>query len=213
MKGRKEFDFFEGLCALEYLLTETPNGIMLAIAGGSCSGKSFLAAVLRRNLLDRGITVSVLPLDNFFKDKDDPDIPRDAAGRKLFDVPDSYRHGLFRLCAEQLSSGMDAYIPDYRKATNSILSDRGEKIKHCPRRIAEGLFVIDFLRDFGGPNKTVFVDTPEEIRLARRVRRDTERFGVTEARVVEFWETRVKPNYIRHVEPQRGEADIIIYGH
>ena len=149
MKGRKEFGFFEGLHALEYLLSDPPDGIMLAIAGGSCSGKSFLAAVLRRNLSDRGITVSVLPLDNFFKDKDDPDIPRDSAGRKLFDVPDSYRHCLFRLCAEQLSSGMDVYIPDYRKATNSILSDRGEKIKHCPRRIAEGLFVIDFLRDFG----------------------------------------------------------------
>ncbi|MFH0891693.1 MAG: hypothetical protein V1867_02840 [Candidatus Falkowbacteria bacterium] len=213
MKEQAVFGFDEGLKELERIFSSASDGVMLAIAGGSCSGKSFLAAALRQNLLNRGLTVSVLPLDNFFKDKDDPDIPRDSIGRKLFDVPESYRHCLFRHCAEQLSSGMDVYIPDYRKATNSILSDQGEKITHCPRRIAEGLFVIDFLRDIGGPKKTVFVDTPEETRLSRRVRRDTERFGVTEARVVEFWETRVKPNYIRYVEPQREEADIIIYGH
>lgn len=56
----------------------------------------------------------------------------------------------------------------------------------------------------------VFVDADADVRLARRVLRDTEKRGRTVRSVVEQWQNTVKPMHEKYVEPSKKNADIIV---
>ena len=56
----------------------------------------------------------------------------------------------------------------------------------------------------------LFVDTPADIRILRRIRRDTEKRGRTFEEVrSQYYET-VRPMHLSFVEPTRRLADLII---
>jgi len=56
----------------------------------------------------------------------------------------------------------------------------------------------------------VFVDTPPDIRLSRRIRRDTMERGRTLASVLEQYDAFVRPAHMEFCEPTKAHADIII---
>jgi len=56
----------------------------------------------------------------------------------------------------------------------------------------------------------VFVDTDADVRLARRVLRDTEERGRSVRSVVDQWQATVKPMHEKYVEPSKKNADIIV---
>ena len=59
---------------------------------------------------------------------------------------------------------------------------------------------------------TIFVDTPLELCLARRIERDALQRGRSEASVRDFWETRAEPMFAQFVAPWRPQADLVING-
>lgn len=216
----QQMEFDDGL---EYLFSaakdfaaKTPPvcRLLLAIAGGSMSGKSFLAAKLQEKLRAEGRTAALVPLDNYFRDLDDPELPRLDDGRLCFDAPGSYHEKEFQIDVLALLRGMGVTLPQYGKAPCRRLPDR---IAVLPGKIviAEGLFAIRFLHWMPRwePSSSlikVYMEAGEGTRQTRRVRHDAPAYGVTEEKVKAVFQNIILPCHERYVEPQRHSADLIV---
>jgi len=200
--------------AVDFLLQKLrsmPGPLLLAIAGGSCSGKTYLYTQLQQRLVEFGANLfSYVPLDFYFKDIDDPEVPRDEHGRKHFDQPASYHGQDFQVAVEQLLSGKNIHLPDYELTTNSRKSADGELVQASPIVIAEGLFALEFLKQIQTNVLKVFVECDQEIRMQRRVERDTALYDVAARRVRDFFLERIVPGHQMFVQPQKEIADIVV---
>jgi len=212
MRAKIECDFLFGLSKLIEVITQISKPILVVIAGGSCSGKSYLAVKLKTELEQAGILVSIILLDKYFRDIDDSDFPRNENGRRLFDVPDSYYQDEFIEHASMLLSGKDIRMPDYDVSTNKRLSSQGEFVKANPVIIAEGLFAIRMLNNAYPNLIKVYVEANEEVRLRRRINRDTLRYNVSSEKVEETFRIKVLPCHYRFIEPQKQFTDFIVRG-
>lgn len=196
-----------GFEALRILIKNQTRPTLIAIAGASCSGKSYLA----ESLSHLGVSM-VVPLDNYFRDRDDPDLPRDESGRMIFDLPDSYLVQQFIRDVYLLLHGQPVMLPQYDKKTNRQLPPGvliGGNFKII---IAEGLFAISLLGGLKHRMIKVYLDVDQQICLDRRIKRDTVAFGVAPARVEEIYQQKVLPYLRQYVFCQQQQADIIIRG-
>lgn len=178
----QKLSFEEALTVITHSAHVIPKPLLISIAGGSCSGKTYFAAQLAQAFHNAHgcICTSIIPLDAFFRDRNDPQNPRDQQNKNIFDMPDSFHHDQFIYTVTQVAYGNSIYIPSYDIRSNTRLSDQDVIIQAHPIIIAEGLFAISFLRDKPHCHKIcVYVDTHIEICLARRIARDTENYAVT----------------------------------
>jgi uridine kinase len=89
-------------------------------------------------------------------------------------------------------------------------SDRIEVIEPRPVVIIEGILIFAEPRVLDLLDVRVFVDTPDDIRLMRRLRRDITERGRTFERTLEQYERTIRPMHFEFVEPSKRHADIII---
>jgi uridine kinase len=172
---------------------------IIAICGGSGSGKTTLA---------RKFTgAAILSTDSFYKDISDL-VPR-ADGSFDFDHPSAIDlEGCAQACLK-LASGEDAIIPvyDMRSATRV-----GNQIVPAPLK---KIVVIEGIFSFHNPIQEVatlkiFIDTPIDQRMARRIRRDSERGRSTMDTIRHSLQ--VEEAYTRYIEPMRDLADLVLMG-
>jgi uridine kinase len=188
--------------------------LIIAIAGGTCSGKSTLAKKLTGEVAINPQPI-VVPLDNYFKDIDDPTLPRTPDGRKSFDSPDSYHHAEYVKALRDITSGKKIFLPEYDTERNQRRIGRQTILEPAPVIIAEGLFAIDFVQTaFQPPTDisilNIFIEVDESVCLQRRIARDTERFKIEPGRVREVFSQKILPCYKSHVLPQKEKADIVV---
>jgi len=192
--------------------------VLVAIAGGSCSGKSYFMRCFSNHLTEQGNSHSLLRLDDYFKDIDDPTLPRDDKRRVIFDSPNSYRHELFLRHLRELARGKSVDCPVYDLANNRVVLAESKKV--LPQRIilAEGLHAIRFVelikkdrhRFYGVYSIAVFIDASTETRLARRIERDKKLFNVAKELVENYFFSKVEPAHQEFIEPQRNLANLIV---
>jgi uridine kinase len=172
---------------------------IIAICGGSGSGKTTLAR--------KFIGAAVISTDSFYKDISD--LKPKADGTFDFDHPDAIDLEACARACLNLAAGQDVTIPvyDMRSATRT-----GEQIVPAPiRRIV----VIEGIFSFHSPVQDVaslkiFIDTPIDQRMARRIRRDSERGRSTMDTIRHSLQ--VEDAYTRYIEPMREVADLILMG-
>jgi uridine kinase len=176
------------------------------IAGGTCSGKTTLATNLHKQLA-KEFSVSVIKQDDYFKDIQD--VPRIRKGY-LMDSPNAFHTNEFQKDVRQLLNEGSTVIPRYDVAVNKRIS-KDVTITHAQINIFEGLHTISLLGEL--PNAlTVFMITPLEICLERRVNRDKKLFGVAEERIRENFEDCITPMYHSYIAPQIECAEIKLEG-
>ena len=78
------------------------------------------------------------------------------------------------------------------------------------RSIVEGILIFAEPRVLGLLDCRIFVDTPDDVRLMRRLRRDITERGRTFERTLEQYERTIRPMHFEFVEPSKRHADIII---
>ena len=195
---------------LANLLEAFTRPVLASIAGGSCSGKSFIARRIAYSAVQRGMSAVTLPLDMYFRDADDSLLPRDSLGRNLFDVPQAYHADAYLRHAVQLLAGKPMWIPAYDTRTNTRVTERGTLVEPAELLIADGLFAIEFLARLHPQMLAVYVEASEYVRVSRRIMRDTRTYGVTEEAVRNVFRKKVLPCHARYVEPQKLLADIIV---
>lgn len=183
----------------------TDQCVIIGIAGASGSGKSLLAKTIVNELGSEHVTV--ISEDSYYKDLGDMPLNQKAA--RNFDHPEAFDHELFARHLDQLKNGQDTQIPVYDYATHSRIAET-KKIGKQRLIILEGilLFVDEALRE--QMDICIYVDTPLDICLIRRMTRDiTERGRTLECVLTQYQET-VRPMYLQFIEPSKRYADIIV---
>ena len=156
-----------------------------------------------------GATVAVLRVDDYYRDLAHLSFEdRDAIN---FDHPDAIEFERLVDDLASLRSGEEVQMPvyDFTQHTRSALS---QSVPPADIILLEGVLAMS---DSGTRNLVdymIFVDTPLELCLARRIDRDAAQRGRSEASVRDFWETRAKPMFAQFVAPWRPQADLVIDG-
>lgn len=170
---------------------------IIAICGGSGSGKSTLAR--------RFVGAAVLATDSFYKDVSDL-TPKDD-GTFDFDHPDAVDlEGCADACIK-LADGEDVMIPVYEMRSAKRI---GTQLVPSPKN---SIVIIEGIYSFHSPlhdiaTLRIFIDTPIDQRMARRLRRDVER-GRSTMETIKY-SLHVEEAYSRYVEPMRELADLIL---
>ena len=78
--------------------------------------------------------------------------------------------------------------------------------------IVEGLLLAADEAVLSAIDILVYVDLPDEARLARRIDRDVAERGRTEREVRARWASHTRPRFEAHVLPARDRADLVVRG-
>lgn len=179
--------------------------ILVGIAGGTGSGKSLVARKIYENIGSEKIVL--IQQDSYYKDLSE--LPMYERGKRNFDHPEAFDGELIRRQIRQLLSGRAIEQPIYDFA-NHYRTTRTVRI--YPRRIIvlEGILILNDPELRKIMDIKVFVDTPPDIRLMRRVERDLKERSRDLDSVFYQYENSVRPMHIQFVEPSKEFADIII---
>ena len=183
---------------------EGANGrrpIMLAIAGDSGTGKTTLTAGLVE-ALGRDRITSVAADDYHRYDREErKGLPFTPLNPKCnyMDIMDQHFH--------HLSMGQPILKPIYDHDTGEL--SRPEYVVPSEFVIVEGLLPLSTKKSRASFDITVYLDPPEDIRIAWKLRRDTKKRGYTEEQVRKELEKR-EPESAEFIRPQRAAADIVV---
>ncbi|MBI4663913.1 MAG: uridine kinase [Verrucomicrobia bacterium] len=182
------------------------KSLLVAIVGGSGSGKTWLAERLQKSL---GRGAGRLSQDDFYRDRSH--LPFGRRSLINFDHPRAIDWKLFERVLKSCSAGRRVRLPRYDFA-------RHERSKQCcgwqPTAfiLAEGLWLLrrpSLRRLF---TVSIFIDCAESLRFRRRLQRDRAQRGRTEASVRKQFFGAVAPMHRRFVQPQIRRADIVLKG-
>lgn len=179
--------------------------VLVAITGGSGSGKSALAEALAAGL-PHGAAV-LLREDSYYRDA--ARLPGFDAATFDFDDVEARDHDLLIDHLSALKRGEPVLSPVYSFITHSRQA-QGQPVQPAPVIIVEGAHLLCTapLRDLF--DVRVFVDTPADIRFIRRLVRDqVERGRTTDSIVAQYLKT-VRPGHERLTEPSKVHADFIV---
>ena len=179
--------------------------MFIGICGGTGSGKTTIArsiveAVGRQNVV-------LVEQDSYYRNL--ADMPLDERHQANFDHPDSIDSDMLVNHLTRLRQGLMIEMPLYDFVTHTR-SDKIIKIKPRPVVIVEGILIFSEPRVLDLLDMRVFVDTPDDVRLMRRLRRDITERGRTFERTLEQYERTIRPMHFEFVEPSKRHADIII---
>ena len=175
--------------------------IMLAIAGDSGTGKTTLTAGLVE-ALGRDRITSVAADDYHRYDR------QERKGLSFTPLhPECNYVDIMDQHFQHLSMGQPILKPIYDHDTGEL--GRPEYIEPREFVIVEGLLPLHTKRSRSCFDITVYLDPPEDIRIAWKLRRDTSKRGYTEEQVREELERR-EPESTQFIRPQRADADIVV---
>lgn len=179
---------------------------IIVISGGTNSGKTTLARSLSRRLSDFTSSV-IVPLDHFFRDHNDANIPRNKFGQ-IFDLPDSYHGAEFCSVVLKLASGESVFVPVYNLAENRR-EEKRHFLKAASVTIAEGLYASHFLRQ-AGECVRIFLDLPVALCRERRILSEMKMNGVSKEQASRRFDRMVMPYWEKIVQLQKSQADIVV---
>jgi uridine kinase len=181
--------------------------IILAISGASGSGKSLFTQNLQLTLEKHEQDVLVLQEDHYYKSQDH--ILEEKRATTNYDHPDAFEHDLLSQHLQALCEGKNIDYPSYCYKTHTRLK-KTQKIKAAPIIIIEGIMLLTQIQLFDHFDFKVFVDTPLDVCLMRRMLRDTQERGRSLASVATQYEKTVKPMYHKFIRPSKNFADLIV---
>ena len=129
--------------------------------------------------------------------------------QKNFDHPNAFDFKLLIDNLNDLKNNHEVLTPTYDYKTHT----RNRKKKLIAKKkiiVIEGIFSIynNDLRNH--MDYKVFIDTPDEIRIKRRIKRDMNYRGRTIDSIKSQYNNSVKPMHDKYIQPSKQYADIII---
>jgi uridine kinase len=186
-------------------MSDQSSPIVIGIAGGTGSGKTTIANVILRRLGADKITF--LPHDSYYRDL--TDLPIEERTKFNFDHPDALETELLVEHIQLLKQGKAIEVPIYDFTTHT----RTQQTLHIEAQrviLVEGILIFadETLLDLF--DARIFVDTPDDIRFIRRLKRDLLERGRTVESVIQQYMETVRPMHLEFVEPSKRQADVII---
>ncbi len=178
---------------------------IIGIAGGTGSGKTTVVRKIAKALPPH--CAAVIPLDSYYNDTSD--LTPEERKAINFDHPDAFDWKLLTDHIKKLKNGEAIEQPTY----SYIESNRQKETIHVepkPVIIIEGIMTLHYkkLRDM--MDLKIFVDTDDDVRLIRNIRRDVVERGRTVDMVLDRYEKVLKPMHEQFIEPTKKFADLIV---
>ncbi len=178
--------------------------LLIGIAGGTGSGKTTLAARLISELSG---DVAVLEHDWYYRDRSG--LPQQERENVNYDEPAALDNSLLVQHLSELRAGRAVLCPQYDFATHTRrLTTRAV----APARIVavEGILLFAIPELCAAFDLRVFVDTDDDIRLMRRIRRDLVERQRDIASIQNQYYSTVRPMHLAHVAPSKRHAHLIV---
>ena len=179
--------------------------LIIGIAGGSGSGKSTVA----NNVAELLTTSSVAFIDMDAYYKNFPELTLDERRKLNWDHPDAFDYDLLCQHLEALSKRRPIDKPEYDFVSH-LRRPQPIRIEPADVVVIDGilLFVDDRVRELC--DVKVFVDADADIRLIRRLQRDTRERGRPLDEIIDQYLSTVQPMHMEFVEPSNRYADVIV---
>ena len=179
--------------------------LIIGIAGGAGSGKSTISEKLKS--INGENKVQIIDQNSFIKDFSS--ISFDERKKLNLEHPDSFDFDYLIRILKDLALGNTVSIPTF----DFVSLDRTDNFQNFTPKdiiIVEGSLILyeKKLRDLF--DIKVFIDTDSDIRLIRRIIRDTKEKSMPLEKIILEYISVVKPTNINFVEPTKRFADIII---
>ena len=179
--------------------------ILIGIAGGTGSGKTSIAKAITS---DFGKSeVALIEQDAYYRDLSN--LTMEKRSGVNFDHPDAVDFDFMKLQLNNLIQGNKVNIPIYDFATHTRKNETHPVERHRII-ILEGILTLfhQEIRDM--MDIKIYVETADDIRIIRRIKRDMEKRERTFNSIIEQYYNTVRPMHIQFVEPTKKYADIII---
>ncbi|KAL7496448.1 hypothetical protein ACHAWT_008928 [Skeletonema menzelii] len=217
-------------------MARTNKPLIIGIAGGTGAGKTTFAKSIYRafggqewdspaatddNDADTSeCHITHLSHDDYYKDLTHLTMEERACVN--FDHPSSLDTELLIDHLKQLIQGQTVIVPRYDYTRHCRFQEgevdgqgrsTGRVVESKRVILVEGILILSVQELVDLMDLKVFVDAPSDIRLSRRIQRDTVERGRTLPDILSQYSKTVRPMHNQFVEPSKLNADLIVYGH
>jgi uridine kinase len=179
--------------------------IVIGIAGGSGSGKTTLATAIYESIGEQNITF--ISHDSYYCDLSH--LTEEQRAQQNFDHPDSLDTALLVEHVLALKRHEIISVPSYDYTTHSRVPGT-TPVSPRPVVLIEGILIFSDKALYDLMDVKIFVDTDDDIRLIRRIQRDTVERGRSLTGIINQYMETVRPMHLQFVEPSKRNADIIV---
>lgn len=179
--------------------------IIIGISGPSGSGKSLLANTIVDEL--GSCKVAIITQDSYYKDRND--LSYEQREKINYDHPDAFDYELMYQQLAALQQGKTVHVPVY-DYTQHARSNETTEVSGYSIIVLEGILLFTEAKIRKLIDISIFVETPLDICLIRRLKRDVKKRGRSLDSVLEQYETTVRPMFLQFIEPSKRYGDIIV---
>ncbi|KAB2044539.1 hypothetical protein ES319_D01G097800v1 [Gossypium barbadense] len=179
---------------------------IIGVAGGAASGKTTVCDMIIQQLHDQRVVL--VNQDSFYHNLTEEELAR--VHEYNFDHPDAFDTEKLLDSIENLRHDRAVDIPNYDFKSYKSNAFPARRVNPSDVIILEGILIFHDPRVRELMNMKIFVDTDADVRLARRIRRDTVDKGRDIGAVLDQYSKFVKPAFDDFILPTKKYADIII---
>lgn len=179
--------------------------IIIGVTGGSGSGKTTVSKKILEQL--DGHSISIIQQDSYYKDQ--AGMAMEERRAVNYDHPLAFDSDLLYQHLKMLKQRQAIDVPVY----DYTISTRSPEVIHQEPTdvvILEGILILSDERIRDMLDIKVYVDTDDDIRIIRRIERDTQERGRSLESIITQYLTGVKPMYHQFIEPTKRYADLIV---
>ncbi|WKX25466.1 uridine kinase [Tatumella ptyseos] len=183
--------------------------VIIGIAGASASGKSLIASTLYREIRDQvgDEHIGVIPEDCYYRDQSH--LTMEERIKTNYDHPNAMDHDLLLNQLQAIKAGQSIELPMYSYSEHTRMA-KTQTLNPKKVIILEGILLLTDARLRNELNFSIFVDTPLDICLMRRMKRDVNERGRSMDSVMSQYQKTVRPMFLQFIEPSKQYADIIV---
>jgi uridine kinase len=179
--------------------------ILIGIAGGTGSGKTSVSNAILAEFPPSEVVL--IQQDSYYNDLKHLDF--DERATVNFDHPDAVDFDKMGNDLKLLMNGEVVKVPIYDFNTHTRTNET-VTIGNHHIIVLEGILALFDEKIRTMMDIKLYVDTPDDIRIIRRIKRDIDKRGRTFESVIDQYYKTVRPMHQQFVEPSKKFADIII---
>ncbi|MBR9918387.1 uridine kinase [bacterium] len=179
--------------------------LIIGVAGGSGSGKTTVVSTISKTL---GTNKHLLlQHDSYYRDL--KHLPFEERIKHNFDHPASLETELLIRHINALVEGYPIEVPQY-DFSKHIRKEQTTAVTPKEVILIDGILIFSEPELLELMDVKIFVDTDDDIRLLRRLKRDINERGRSVESVMEQYQKFVRPMHLEFVQPSKRYADVII---
>jgi len=180
------------------------EAVLIGIGGGTGSGKTYFSRELKEAF--RKQNALLINQDSYYNDQ--KGVPFEVRERVNYDHPDAFDHSRLLSDLNRLKKMQEVAVPIYDYKTH--LRTGTNTVKPSCVVIVEGILALHYSDINNLFDYRAYISTPEQVRLKRRIARDTKKRGRTEESVIDQFNRSVKKMHNTYVAKTKKYSDIII---